>query len=84
MPGFFDYHKNFNDKMKCYSNTPSHDQWSHGADAWRYLAIARRMFGKSGVLTSARIRDMRENAMGGKVNKPPQFPHESPDSLTFL
>jgi len=32
------YHKKWNDKLGCYSETPEHDQASHGCDAMRYLA----------------------------------------------
>jgi phage terminase large subunit len=34
------YRKQFNDKMQTWSSTPVHDWASHGADAFRYLAIA--------------------------------------------
>ncbi len=80
------YQYRYNEKMHCYSNTPQHDQWSDGCDAWRYMALARRMFGKSGKLTKARIEDMRDRTMGGgKINKPPMFPHEGgPGPLTFM
>jgi len=34
------YHKEYNEKTECYANRPVHDKWSHGSDAFRYLAIA--------------------------------------------
>lgn len=34
------YHREYNDKMGVYSERPVHDRYSHGADAFRYLAIA--------------------------------------------
>ena len=48
------------------------------------MAIARRMYGKSGVLTSAKIKDMRNKALGGGKVIPPKFPHENPHNLTFM
>lgn len=38
------YHKKYNEKMNCYSDTPEHDFSSHGADAWRYTALARLQY----------------------------------------
>jgi hypothetical protein len=34
------YRKEWNDKLGCYRDTPLHDWSSHGADAFRYLAMA--------------------------------------------
>ena len=36
------YHKKYNEKMNCYSDTAVHDWSSHAADAFRYCAVARR------------------------------------------
>jgi hypothetical protein len=36
------YTKVFNRQMNCYTNTPKHDIHSHGADAWRYFALAEK------------------------------------------
>lgn len=33
------YKRDFNDEKKCFSDTPLHDWSSHGADAFRYLAL---------------------------------------------
>lgn len=33
------YHKEYDDKRKCYKNHPEHDWSSHGSDAFRYLAL---------------------------------------------
>lgn len=33
------YHKDFNNKTLDYKFHPVHDKWSHGSDAFRYLAI---------------------------------------------
>ncbi len=36
------YHREFNDKFEVYSEKPCHDWSSHGADSFRYLAMAYR------------------------------------------
>jgi hypothetical protein len=36
------YHRCWDDVAKVYDRTPEHDWSSHGADAWRYLAIVAR------------------------------------------
>jgi len=41
------YRKKYNDSLKIYYDDPMHDQWSHGADAFRYLCIGLRAFGTS-------------------------------------
>ena len=33
------YHKDFNQKLLDFKKSPVHDKWSHGADAFRYLAL---------------------------------------------
>jgi hypothetical protein len=62
------YHKKYNEKMNCYSETPVHDWSSHAADAFRYTAMSRQHFGSSSqgvnVLTPDRIRDMRQRNLG--------------------
>lgn len=60
------YHKQFNDKMNVYSNTPVHDQFSHGSDAFRYAAMARQRYGNNGgqKVTAESIREMRSKFYG--------------------
>lgn len=62
------YHKKFNDKNNCYSDTPVHDWSSHSADALRYVAMARQRYGKagggSGALTPDKIKEMRFKHLG--------------------
>lgn len=59
------YHKKYNDKLGVYSETPVHDKHSHGADAFRYLAMAHKMYGKGiGGLTKDKIDDMRRKHYG--------------------
>ena len=36
------YRREYDPKTKAYRNTPLHDEYSHGADAFRYLAVAER------------------------------------------
>lgn len=36
------YRKEWDEKLKVYRNKPRHDEWSHGADAFRYLAMGLR------------------------------------------
>lgn len=65
------YHKKYNDKMQCYSETPVHNWASHGSDAFRYCAVARQLYGGGdgkgsggGGLTSEQIREMRVRNLG--------------------
>lgn len=46
------YRKEFDDRLETYKERPRHDKYSHGADAFRYLAIAVKRHidaGKAGV-----------------------------------
>ena len=36
------YRKDWNDKLGCWRDTPLHDWSSHGADAFRYLAVTEQ------------------------------------------
>ncbi len=61
------YHKKFNEKTNCYSETPVHDWSSHASDAFRYVAMSRQHYGGSGVsssLTPDKIREMRQRNLG--------------------
>lgn len=59
------YHKRFNESTNSYSETPIHDDNSHGADATRYMAIARNRFGSgSQNLTPDKIKEMRQKNLG--------------------
>lgn len=42
------YRKEFDDRLETYKNRPLHDKYSHGADAFRYLAIAMKRYVDSG------------------------------------
>jgi phage terminase large subunit len=39
------YRKRYNEKLNCYSDNPQHDQWSHGSDSFRYMAMAKKLYG---------------------------------------
>ena len=60
------YRKKWNDNLKVYYDEPLHDQFSHGADAFRYLAVGLKLLGSSGStkLTADSIKDMRFKHMG--------------------
>ncbi len=58
------YRKRYNEATASYSDTPIHDWASHGADAYRYCAMARAEFGKGNSrLTAQEIKDMRTRAI---------------------
>ncbi len=42
------YRRTWDDEFKIYRSKPVHDRWSHGADAFRYLAIATRIRNEAG------------------------------------
>jgi phage terminase large subunit len=42
------YRKKYNDALKVYYDEPLHDQWSNGADAFRYACTAIRAFSSAG------------------------------------
>lgn len=59
------YRKKWNESLKVYYDEPLHDQYSHGADAFRMLAIGIKAFGTAeGKLTADDIRDMRFRNLG--------------------
>lgn len=59
------YHKKYNEIKQVYSDTPDHDKTSHGADAFRYMAMALIHYGNGvGNLTKDKIEDMRRRNYG--------------------
>jgi phage terminase large subunit len=58
------YRKKWNDALKIYYDEPLHDRWSHGADAFRMLAIGLNAYQSSGSLTPDKIREMRMKHRG--------------------
>jgi hypothetical protein len=57
------YKKEWDDKLGCYKSRPVHDAASHGADAFRMLALAVRIGGSS-TLTKDDIERMRHKYLG--------------------
>lgn len=55
------YRKKYNDTLKVYYDSPMHDQWSHGSDAFRIACTGLKLFGGGARnnLTSDRIKEMR-------------------------
>lgn len=60
------YRKKWNDTLKVYYDVPLHDQYSHGADAFRMLAVGINALGTGGnnKLTPEKIREMRVKSYG--------------------
>lgn len=59
------YRKKWNETLKVYYDQPLHDQYSHGADAFRMAAIGVKAFGtSSNKLTADSINDMRKRNLG--------------------
>ena len=58
------YRKKWNDSLKVYYDEPLHDQYSHGADAFRMLAVGLNAFGSSNRLTPEMLADMRKRHLG--------------------
>lgn len=52
------YRKKYNEALKIYSDTPLHDQYSHGADAFRYAALGIKLHANSGKVDKNFTRDM--------------------------
>jgi hypothetical protein len=63
------YRREFNEKRKIYHDRPLHDQYSHGADAMRYLSLSLRYVQKG---SSAQDLDKRyREAMYGESERTP-------------
>jgi len=68
------YHKKYNEKTQCYSDSPLHDWTSHSADSVRYMARARNEFGRGpGSMTKEKLDQLKSN-----LNKPSQPKHPMP------
>ena len=61
------YRKQWNEKMQVYSNAPLHDEYSHGADAFRTLANAIGMgAGSSNNMSASDVKN-KLRARGYKI-----------------
>jgi phage terminase large subunit len=58
------YRKKFNETLKVYSDEPCHDQYSHGADAFRTACVGKTIFGDSRKMTPDEIKEMRKKFLG--------------------
>ena len=72
------YQKKFNKQMEVYLDEPLHNQWSHAADAFRYLSLARAQLKGQTIIDPDEFNKRRMEAMyGSQVNLPGPFraPH---------
>lgn len=59
------YRKKWNESLKVYYDEPLHDQWSHGADAFRYGITGIKTLGTSTqFLSPEKIKEMRQRNLG--------------------
>jgi hypothetical protein len=58
------YRKKWNDSLKVYYDEPLHDQFSHGADAFRYLAVGLKTIPETANLNSEKINEWRNKYLG--------------------
>ena len=69
------YRKKYNDMLKVYYDEPLHDQYSHGADAFRYACQGIENFGlQSNSLTKDKVAQIRASA-GYGAKAPPRNPY---------
>jgi len=54
------YRKRYDERHNVYSNVPLHDWASHGADAFRYLAIALKQSSNQASMTEHQARELYE------------------------
>lgn len=73
------YRKKYNDILKVYHDEPCHDQWSHGADAFRYACIGLKLYGNSmASMTPERLREVQSRAGYGPKPMPKHLPNQHP------
>jgi phage terminase large subunit len=60
------YRKKWNESLKVYYDTPLHDQWSHGADAFRTAIVGMKHINPQSVnkLSAESIKEMRQRNLG--------------------
>lgn len=49
------YHRKYNEELRVYDDKPQHDWSSNAADAFRYLAVAAKKHGQSGVTVTSDV-----------------------------
>jgi phage terminase large subunit len=67
------YRQEFDEKRKVYNPKPRHDQFSHGADAFRYMAISQHLI--KDTISSAELDNyyIQAQGRGGQDNVPKPF-----------
>ncbi len=69
------YRKKYNEMLKVYYDEPCHDQWSHGADAFRYACIGIKKFGTTvNSMTPSKLQELKSRAGYGpkqQMQRPP-------------
>jgi phage terminase large subunit len=58
------YRKKYNETLKVYYDEPCHDQWSHGADAFRMACVGIKELGDQRRMTPDSIKEMRQKYLG--------------------
>ncbi len=58
------YRKKYNESLKVYFDEPCHDQYSHGADAFRMACVGIKEFGNATRLNPEQIKEMRRKYLG--------------------
>jgi hypothetical protein len=58
------YRKKYNEALKVYYDTPLHDKYSHGADAFRMACIGIKEIGQASKLSPDQISSMRRKYTG--------------------
>lgn len=65
------YHKRYNEKQDCYSESPLHDWSSHASDSVRYMANARIQYGRGlGSMSTEKLNQLKANAGFGAKPMP--------------
>jgi hypothetical protein len=58
------YRKKWDENLKVYQDKPLHDQYSHGADAFRMLALGVKLGTSDNKLSAEKITEMRVRNLG--------------------
>lgn len=73
------YRKKYNEPLKVYYDEPCHDQWSHGADSFRYACAGIKHYGQtSGSMTPDKLMQLKASAGFGPKQVPIQHRIQNP------
>lgn len=65
------YRKKYNDILKVYNDSPCHDQYSHGADAFRYACMGIKAFGtNANIMTKEKLNQIKSQTGYGPKPMP--------------